>query len=537
MFKNRSQHLLIDSAEQPNANQRGRTEYGSARQVKAQRILPPEAYLAFAAIVGAVVLFGLYWAWQLLTALGAFVALLWAEYHTLILFVALACIVALCYSALYGILRLSTLFHGLAIRANLVRLPNDQPVTARQVEAQHDPYRHLSEFYRVQALRAANSQFDGLGSYSPSTHYEYRNQAETLPGDTASAPALPVVIPSFGQLVEQGVIAPGQPLLFGYDESGQPLTGSFKQLYSAGLGGLKGSGKTWTAVFLATQVAIHGGKLLVIDPHAGDDESLTTRLGGLKVIAADNTPRAIRDTLGIADEYLRARRDQGDPDRSPVLLVADEWTAMLRHTDMRKLVVPTLATITTEGRKFGVFALLMGQRWTADTADGTVRSTLTSHYVHRTRRDEALYQLGVRTNELPDDTQRLAPGTGYFMGTSGLLQRVTIPQMTTRDVAVAATTLATGQATGQATAPALLPDSGKPVGSLMVASDDVATTASGRGETPSPSAQRAGALFMGGQSPAAIVETLYGVKSNEGRKYQKALDDVLALIREGLGGD
>ncbi|MCG8351149.1 MAG: hypothetical protein MI924_25545, partial [Chloroflexales bacterium] len=372
-----------------------------------------------------------------------------------------------------------------------------------------------------------HSQFDGLGSYSPSTHYEYANRVDTLPGETAT-PALPVVVPSFGQLVDQGVIGPGQPLLFGYNESGQSMTGTFKQLYSAGLGGLQGSGKTWTAVFLATQVAIHGGKLLVIDPHAGDDESVTTRLGGLKMIAADGAPRAIKDTLGIAEECLRKRRDQNDPDRTPVLLVADEWTAMLRNTDLRKLVVPTLAAITTEGRKFGVFTLLMGQRWTADTADGTVRSTLTSHYVHRTRRDEALYQLGVSTNELPDDTQRLAPGTAYFQGTSGLLQRVTIPHMSTRDVATVATV--------QATAQALLPDPGKPDGSQMVATGDVATSASGSAQTPSPSAQRAAALFMEGQTPAAIVETLYGVKSNEGRKYQKSLDDVLQLIREGLGG-
>ena len=42
-------------------------------------------------------------------------------------------------------------------------------------------------------------------------------------------------------------------------------------------------------------------------------------------------------------------------------------------------------------------------------------------------------------------------------------------------------------------------------------------------------------LFLSGQDPAAIVMELRSVKSSDGgRRYQKALAEVLDLIREGL---
>jgi hypothetical protein len=47
-------------------------------------------------------------------------------------------------------------------------------------------------------------------------------------------------------------------------------------------------------------------------------------------------------------------------------------------------------------------------------------------------------------------------------------------------------------------------------------------------------ALKATELFMQGKSPADIVRELRGIRSNQGGAYQRALDEVLELIREGM---
>lgn len=72
---------------------------------------------------------------------------------------------------------------------------------------------------------------------------------------------------------------------------------------------------------------------------------------------------------------------------------------------------------------------------------------------------------------------------------------------------------------------------GKPDVSLMQASDNQATTASGSAE-----AARALQLFTQGFDLAAIVLEMRNIKTNEGRRYQQALAEIQQLIREALAG-
>jgi len=46
--------------------------------------------------------------------------------------------------------------------------------------------------------------------------------------------------------------------------------------------------------------------------------------------------------------------------------------------------------------------------------------------------------------------------------------------------------------------------------------------------------KRAAQMFMEGADPAAIVLALRGIRTNEGRRYQVALADVLDLVRAGM---
>ena len=56
---------------------------------------------------------------------------------------------------------------------------------------------------------------------------------------------------------------------------------------------------------------------------------------------------------------------------------------------------------------------------------------------------------------------------------------------------------------------------------------DVATVASAQ-------AVEAARLFLSGKEPAEIVAAMKGIRSNQGSRYQAALREVTALIREGV---
>lgn len=384
------------------------------------------------------------------------------------------------------------------------------------------------------------------------TSLSFHDSSKTLPAppvEEAEPLALPPPsVPSFSQLLDAGKVGPGRPLLLGFDAaSGQAIKGSWKDLYSCGLGGMTGSGKSWAAAFLVGQSAAAGARLIVIDPHAGDAESLATRIAALEsafMCDVAQTPDQITAALKLASDKLEARK-AGRGGSWPLLLVVDEWTSLLRGS-LGDLLTRTALDVAEQGRKFGVFALLAAQAWQIDAA-GPVRDRLASHYVLRQRPDQVRYQLGLRGGQLPLDVRFLQDAEAYMLTVRGDLTKVQIPQMTPADLAhigamIAQPAAAVGspfgfhRATAQATTPAATVANGKPDGSLMVASANQATTAAGSGKSASPEATRAAALFVAGSSPAEIAKELRGVGSHEGRRYQAALNEVLDLIRQGMKG-
>jgi hypothetical protein len=419
----------------------------------------------------------------------------------------------------------------------------------------------ILKHHETQLARATEQKFPMLQhlslSQSQSYHDSSRPQLAAPTAEPEAPPQLPSPIPTFGELLDQGTIGPSTPLLLGFDATtGEAIKGSWDSLYSCGIGALQGAGKSWLAAFLLCQSALQGGKLIVCDPHAGDDESLATRIAALSSVflcdvASDE--REILAALQLAKDKLE-RRKAGHAARWPIIIVVDEWTSLLRGSAGATL--PDLALdIAEQGRKYNINALLAAQGWTKARAGGDIRNRLTSHYVLRQRRDEARYQLDM---DVPDDMRTLPDATGYLLAVKDDLRKIVIPRMTTADIERVGTMLATTQRAArplgfqlpqtvqltpsagyqQATAAniptAPMVASGKPDGSLMVASADQATTAAGRAQTLSPEAARVRSLFLAGQNLPAIVKELRGVRSNEGRRYQEALTEITNLLRQGM---
>jgi hypothetical protein len=384
----------------------------------------------------------------------------------------------------------------------------------------------------------------GLPASITSLNYHDSHRIESAP----PALALPepqngqiVQIPTFAQLLDSGAVGPNKPLILGYNaDTGMAISGSWKDLYSCGIGAQQGAGKTWLLAFLLAQSAAAGGRLIICDLHAGDDESLANRIGALApafMCDIASTPKEIETAFAFADDKLEKRK--GSTARWPIVIVADEWTSLLRTSAGANL--PThIQNIAEQGRKFGVNGLLAAQAWTKD-ASSAVRNQLTSHYVLRQRPDEARYQLGLRAANLPDDIRSLPDATAYLLNVKGELIKVVIPKMTNADIARAGEMIevhARALPTFGFTAPTApltpLVAEWKPKGSALEAPAGSASTPTARVKTVSAEAAHAYGLFMAGKAPSEIAEALRGVKASAGgRAYQKALTEVYDLIREG----
>jgi hypothetical protein len=375
-------------------------------------------------------------------------------------------------------------------------------------------------------------------NYAP--HYASRNDLAAL-GQPLLPPPSADSAPTFAQLLDGGRVGRDNPLLLGFDaETGQELAGTWKDLYSAAIAGVSGSGKTTTVRFLAAQSALHGARWVLLDPHADTgDDSLAGTLAPLSstfLCAPATNARAMLSSVQLVAETLDRRLHNTSSERWPLVLAADEFTSLMRG-ELAEPLAALIERIAQEGRKVLVFALVSGQVWTAERTGGSaLRDSLASCYVHRMKRRQAnhLLQLG---DELPE-TLTLATGHALLYRTSGELVEVTIPNTTSADVERVANLLGSGQAPAR---PTLLPKVGQKSASDMPSdmpgvcqSDAQANLA--YSAPASAEALRVAQLFQNGMDLAAIVLELRGVRSSEGKRYQVALSEVQALLRAGLRG-
>ena len=84
---------------------------------------------------------------------------------------------------------------------------------------------------------------------------------------------------------------------------------------------------------MLAQSAAQGGRLIVCDPHAGDEESLATRIRALSpafMCDVAQSPDAILAALKLANDKLERRKADSSLAQWPIIVVVDEWTSLLR---------------------------------------------------------------------------------------------------------------------------------------------------------------------------------------------------------------
>ncbi|HEY7346989.1 MAG TPA: hypothetical protein VH599_01625 [Ktedonobacterales bacterium] len=256
--------------------------------------------------------------------------------------------------------------------------------------------------------------------------YSYEPRGLPAPASSVSVPpeAMPVTVrpvPSTRTLIEQGALGRGQDILLGFDAEGNAIYRAWKQLKAILILGLQGGGKTTTACWMLAQVVLSGGRLAVIDKHArSEEDSLYAKLRPLEaclVCPVGDAPNTALQVLGVACAIFEARL-AGEPCSFPLLLVVDEFSAILRQGEsggpwetVARELVALVEDLNFEGRKHQCYAICIGQATNASRNGGTeVRDTFNTRIVHAMREKQA-QMLGL--TEQQQQIARLERGQVY----------------------------------------------------------------------------------------------------------------------------
>lgn len=271
-----------------------------------------------------------------------------------------------------------------------------------------------------------------------------QNKIKELPPLSLPEPAKPV-IDTFSELLTSGVVnqvlSQGK-LIIGYslekDGSAVMRMGTWKELYSCAVAGVSGAGKTTTVLFLLYQAILCGTKLILVDPHMGDpEESLAARLVGFEKAfihkpCDDNSIAVLKRVRWLKTE-LAHRKAHGIKEPR-IIAVFDEINALMRNDEIKGELSELIVMIAEEGRKFGIFALLIGQRWAAQEIgnNASVRGALASTMVHRLT-DTNQIKLLMGSTKHNEAVLSLTQGHYLFRDTNGGLSEMVTPYTDDKD--------------------------------------------------------------------------------------------------------
>jgi len=351
--------------------------------------------------------------------------------------------------AIYGLMRL---WLDLLARRQRLRLEREAHVHAQQLEAEqsvaqqqlarqrfdHDAWLARREFELRQHLALTRAEADELGNYP----YLLQPGAEVTrlaPGNPAYAPRLirepartaqgrepeqemppvvdPTAVPTLGEQLARGETLPDEAeSILGYDASGA-RRGPWNKLHSFFVAGGSGSGKSSTVSYYAALAVLHRARLLIVDPDAGEEESLTRRLAPLApffLAPVGDTPEHAARVVEIARQELES------PGEYPVVWITDEFTTIVRDGLLggrwARIAPQLLASIeeyAQRGRKRRRTAIVIGQIVKATRTGGTeLRASMTATFVHRIAPQQA--RLVLEADEA-EQCKHLSPGEALVL--------------------------------------------------------------------------------------------------------------------------
>lgn len=261
-------------------------------------------------------------------------------------------------------------------------------------------YRDLRDFYPIainlslaeieasvsdsheKAFKISDAILKSISSYS-------KVKPESLPGHVET-PVIAQGIPTFREILD--ALEPGDPMVLGFDYStGAPITGGFQRIYSCGIFGLSGSGKTTGlySIIVQSLLLYPAIRYVVVDPHSDRPEGLTKGLPKTKHfehLDALNVRPGLTRFVNEMDARLKTDRDYTT---APRVLLIDELPVVMK-SPQGQAVEAVLGRIAAEGRKVACYALISGQDTRLKAAGGN-RDLLTSQIAYNLKKKQASY--------------------------------------------------------------------------------------------------------------------------------------------------
>jgi hypothetical protein len=309
-------------------------------------------------------------------------------------------------------------------------------------------------------------------------------------------------------------------------------------------------GKSTLIRNLLAQSALQGGKFVVLDPHfASGDESLGASLAPLKAqmlreVAHDD--KTMLAALKFLTDTGKRRLEGKDKDRSPLVLIVDETTALLSRGAIAEQLIDVLEMIAQETRKVNVYAMCVGQNFSAEVMKSTARNSFVSMISCRARKSVARIQAD--SPEFGQIAAQLAVGQVVWMSPGGEIKRIAVPNTTAQHLEHVGSVLnavksdsGVWSATGgedrkkPSSRPNLLSSAIEPEDT----SEDNGTIDEGALEDGlddtepmivDAKAERALSMFYSGSDLPDAIVTVYGV-SKSGRAYQEISRTLQAILR------
>lgn len=390
-------------------------------------------------------------------------------------------------------------------------------------------------------------------TYAPHIKQDRAAAAVAEPAALLDAPLMDVQ--DFFQLYQSGSL-PSNKLLLGFDmEDGQPIVTGWEQLYSCLIGGLSGMGKSTLIRNLLAQSALQGGRFVVLDPHyKSGDESLGASLAPLKAqmlkeVAYDE--KTMLSALKFLVETGKRRLSGKDKDRTPLVLIVDETTALLQRGAIAESLINVLEMIAQETRKVNVFAMCIGQNFAAEVMKSTARNSFVSMISCRARRTVARIQAD--SPEFGLIAQGLNVGQAVWMAPNGEIRKVAVPNTTAEHLAHVGSVINAQKNSSGIWVPTGEEDRKKASSQYLpyqqvedtnsTLEDGLEDTNSGledRLEDTKPliidaNAERVLTKFYSGSDLPEAITTVYGI-AKSGRQYQEISRQIQAILRSQMGG-
>lgn len=284
-----------------------------------------------------------------------------------------------------------------------------------------------------------------------SIHYSVKNDTENYgglleDGQQQLSPLGPNDVPTFGEAIQRGMVSPGQ-VFTGWDVmTHEPVTlGGLEHIESLVFAGESTSGKSNSARVILCQLAMMGGKILLSDRHAGHERSLAFGMGALHNCLARpiaKTPEATVELVNYAYQEFMTRVEEVDRDHralvnhDPLILVIDEFTALMKLPGMFDQLYDILNTLIIEAAKYKILVQLIGQNWSSVSTGGRadLRQSFQSRMVHKMDSEQARLMISTEASRLSEE---LPKGQAFLKDATGRTHFVQMPLCTAADIELA----------------------------------------------------------------------------------------------------